>query len=497
MRDSVEEMSAVKKWIGFCMIAYLSLGLTLFSWAAEGDQVRMYVDESPIETDQPAIISNSRTMVPVRVVSETLGCNVEWEEDTQAVIVTRGDLYLAMFVGNQNAYDAEGNVYDMGAAPLMVAYRTLVPVRFLSEYLGKPVQWDEVTNTVFINSPIAYENNKNTSAYKVAELNLLIDQMADYVQNGLFYEAESVMVSIPQELIDEAKISAKGTLARYLELTDYIRQNLELMAQGLPNMIEQERSTVTQIIGQAQGLYNQGLYYEAREILAGVAGFNQSAEQMWTIQSLREKIEAGIINIPYADLEGIRKLYRSGYYYEAYAAVQSYLQRGDLNNELKANAEQLRHQCEQAIKNYENTLVVEKKMYVTNVAEAVNFRSAASVTAPIIGAIDYAAEVGYIEDGGNNYFKIKYDGKYGYVNADFLADKKPANTATGRRYVVSRNHDVPLRDIPSAAGNVLFYIPDKSAVGFVENVPGDKYTRVTFGDYVGYIERSYLSTTQD
>ena len=58
-------------------------------------------------------------------------------------------------------------------------------------------------------------------------------------------------------------------------------------------------------------------------------------------------------------------------------------------------------------------------------------------------------------------------------------------------------YDVPLRDIPSAAGNVLFYIPDKSAVGFVENVPGDKYTRVTFGDYVGYIERSYLSTTQD
>lgn len=487
----------MKKWACFCMVVCLCLSVISTAWAADGDQVQVYVEENLIQTDQPAVILNARTMIPVRVVAEAFGCSVEWEEKTQAVVITRDDLYLAMFIGNANAYDADGNVYDMGAAPITTGYRTLVPVRFLCDYFGRTLQWDAMTNTVFIDSPIAYENNKNTIEYKDAEFNFLIDQMANYVQDGLFYEAEAVNQSIPQELIEIARTSGKGTLARYLELADYIQQNLVLMEQGQPNMIQQERDTVAQMILEAQNLYNQGLYFEARTALADVDSYNQSNEQQQTIQSLRAAIAYGIEQIPYVDLEGIRNLYRSGYYYEAYAAIQNYLQRGDLNDELRSAAEQLQHQCEQAVKNYENTLVVEKELYVTNVAEAVNLRSSASVEGTIVGSIPYGEKVGFIEDGGNNYYRIKYDGTFGYVNADFLTEEKPAQNATGRRYVVSRTYDVPLLDIPSSVGNVIFYIPDMAAVGFVENVPGGKYTRVTYGDYVGYIERRYLSTTQD
>lgn len=40
------------------------------------------------ETDVPPAIHNGRTMIPVRAVSELLGCKVEWDDENQTVVIT-------------------------------------------------------------------------------------------------------------------------------------------------------------------------------------------------------------------------------------------------------------------------------------------------------------------------------------------------------------------------------------------------------------------------
>ena len=40
------------------------------------------------ETDVPPVIHNSRTMIPLRAVSELLGCKVEWVDESQTVVIT-------------------------------------------------------------------------------------------------------------------------------------------------------------------------------------------------------------------------------------------------------------------------------------------------------------------------------------------------------------------------------------------------------------------------
>ena len=39
--------------------------------------------------DTPAIIKSGRTMVPLRYISETLGCDVIWDNDERTVSISK------------------------------------------------------------------------------------------------------------------------------------------------------------------------------------------------------------------------------------------------------------------------------------------------------------------------------------------------------------------------------------------------------------------------
>lgn len=49
---------------------------------------RAFIDEKPTELDVAAKIVNNRTFVPVRFVGESLGVDVDWNEEDRTVIIT-------------------------------------------------------------------------------------------------------------------------------------------------------------------------------------------------------------------------------------------------------------------------------------------------------------------------------------------------------------------------------------------------------------------------
>lgn len=52
------------------------------------DNVNVIINSSDILTiDSPPYIKNNRVMVPIRFVSEILGCNVTWVQETKQVII--------------------------------------------------------------------------------------------------------------------------------------------------------------------------------------------------------------------------------------------------------------------------------------------------------------------------------------------------------------------------------------------------------------------------
>ncbi|MEE0511535.1 MAG: copper amine oxidase N-terminal domain-containing protein [Peptococcaceae bacterium] len=86
----------------------------------------------------PYVDSNWRTMVPFRVLGETFGATVDWDQDNKTVTYTYGNTTLTMTIGS-TTYTVNGEDKTMDTAPVLNGDRTYVPVRFVAEALGYEV----------------------------------------------------------------------------------------------------------------------------------------------------------------------------------------------------------------------------------------------------------------------------------------------------------------------------------------------------------------------
>ena len=92
--------------------------------------------------DAAPLISQNRTMVPLRFIAEAFGANVSWAQDTKTVTIVIDGKVLTMRINQE--------LEDFGAAPIISNGRTMVPIRYISEELGANVIWVPSTRTVAI-----------------------------------------------------------------------------------------------------------------------------------------------------------------------------------------------------------------------------------------------------------------------------------------------------------------------------------------------------------
>ena len=90
---------------------------------------------------QPFIDENGRTQIPVRAVAETLGCTVDWDNETQTAALSKDGRMVIIKIGNANM-QAGKNIITMDTAAQIVNERTYIPVRFVGEALGMKINWE-------------------------------------------------------------------------------------------------------------------------------------------------------------------------------------------------------------------------------------------------------------------------------------------------------------------------------------------------------------------
>lgn len=107
-----------------------------------------------VPLDAPACIgAGSRTLVPIRAVVEALGGTATWNASTKEATVHLGDVMIVLTIGNSNATVNGGPVRidaDQNVVPVVVADRTMLPLRFVAEELGAAVDWDSSTQIITI-----------------------------------------------------------------------------------------------------------------------------------------------------------------------------------------------------------------------------------------------------------------------------------------------------------------------------------------------------------
>lgn len=110
-------------------------------------RIPIIVDDIEIFCDQPPVIVEDRTLVPLRAIFEALGAEVYWDNDARSVTATKEDTTIFLAIGSSVLYK-NGEATYMDVPGQIINDRTMVPVRAVSESFGAKVYWDNDTRTV-------------------------------------------------------------------------------------------------------------------------------------------------------------------------------------------------------------------------------------------------------------------------------------------------------------------------------------------------------------
>ena len=114
--------------------------------------VGVTVDGRPVSfADQPPVIIDGRTLVPVRGVFEALGFEVDWEASTQRATLTREGDTVIITVGSAS-FTTNGVSHTLDVPSQIIGGRTMLPFRAVVESVGYSVGWDAATQTVVIST---------------------------------------------------------------------------------------------------------------------------------------------------------------------------------------------------------------------------------------------------------------------------------------------------------------------------------------------------------
>lgn len=92
-----------------------------------------------LDVPEPAYIEDGTTMVPLRALCEALGCTVDWDDATQGIAITKGETVVGLTIGS-TAATVNGAARTV-LPPVLKNGTAMIPLRFVSESFGCDVQY--------------------------------------------------------------------------------------------------------------------------------------------------------------------------------------------------------------------------------------------------------------------------------------------------------------------------------------------------------------------
>ncbi len=102
-----------------------------------------------IAFEHTPITQNETVIAPLRELAEALGALVSWNEETMTASVEKDGVILTFPVGNLSVYK-NGEEIATGRFNILIDDKAYVPVRLIAESFGMNVDWNENTKTVIL-----------------------------------------------------------------------------------------------------------------------------------------------------------------------------------------------------------------------------------------------------------------------------------------------------------------------------------------------------------
>ena len=95
------------------------------------------------------MISEGRTLVPLRVIFEALGAEVLWDDSTKTVTASKDGTEISLTIGSPEM-KVNGASVSLDVPGRISDGRTMVPLRAVSESLGCNVAWSNMGKIVSV-----------------------------------------------------------------------------------------------------------------------------------------------------------------------------------------------------------------------------------------------------------------------------------------------------------------------------------------------------------
>lgn len=149
-----------KRVLCIVLVVITILSMSMSTFAAQTD-VSITIDGKDVQftesSGKPFVDENGRTQVPLRVVMEQYGCDVEWDGENNAAVITKGSTTVIVPIGKSYIL-VNGKTVAMDTAAVVQNGRTYLPIRAVLEAFGADVEWDN--GQVSVTSPASggFEN---------------------------------------------------------------------------------------------------------------------------------------------------------------------------------------------------------------------------------------------------------------------------------------------------------------------------------------------------
>lgn len=136
------------------MALVLSLSVPFYAFAQTPEPIRIELDGIILRlaADSVPRIVNGRTLVPLRALSERLGADVDYIEDTKTVILKTTEKRIEFPLDKRIMY-TNGDPIEIDVPAQAFNGRSFIPVRRFAEALGCDVGWDENSKLVIVRTP--------------------------------------------------------------------------------------------------------------------------------------------------------------------------------------------------------------------------------------------------------------------------------------------------------------------------------------------------------
>lgn len=170
----------MKKVFSIILIGVLIMTTSLTVLADDGIMVFLNGDIIDFK-DQAPVISDGRTLVPLRGILEEMGAKVDWDGATSTATATYGKITTNITIG-ENALYKNGEKIELDVPAQLIGGRTMVPIRAISESFGVKIGWAGdirgvvISTDEILNGGIS-EISESTDFYWCGEGKLIYDEL--------------------------------------------------------------------------------------------------------------------------------------------------------------------------------------------------------------------------------------------------------------------------------------------------------------------------------